>query len=370
MITESWPFQGVTVSEWGGWQNAAMSRRRVSTLTEVAQRAGVSLTTASKAINGQNRVSEQTRARVLKAARELSFRPNPMARSLISGRSGTVGLIIVDSLSHRFVVPTMLGAEAALSEINLSMITSDARGDEARVGELAEMMRRRMVDGLIVVGDNNVLTPAISSQFDAPVVYIYGETGREQDVVHVPDDRNGGALALEHVLGLGRQRIAYLTGPRGTRAVVERVKGVRAGLRRHDRQLVAPISYGRWSQRDGRIAAERLLAEHPDVEGIICGSDQIASGVVDAVLASGRRIPEDVAVTGYDNWVTFAQETDPPLTTVDMNLEELGAAAVRDLFGIIDGSPVGGGVRLHPCRLVVRGSTDSSITDRNDSGEG
>jgi LacI family transcriptional regulator len=338
-----------------------MRPRRVSTLTEVARRAGVSLTTASKAINGQNRVSEQTRARVLKAARELSFTPNPMARSLISGRSGTVGLIIVDSLSHRFVVPTMLGAEAALSEINLSMITSDARGDLARLHSLARMMRQRMVDGVIVVGDNNVLTPSITDELEAPVVYIYGETGRPRDVVHVPDDRDGGTLALDHLVALGKQRIAHLTGPRGMRAVVERVKGVRSGLRRHELSLVAPIGYLRWSQRAGRAAAERLLAEHPDLDAIVCGSDQIASGVVDAVVASGRRIPDDVAITGYDNWVTFAQETDPPLTTIDMNLEALGAAAVRDLFGVIDGEVVGGGVRLHACTLIVRGSTDRTV---------
>jgi LacI family transcriptional regulator len=336
-----------------------MSPRRASTLTEVARRAGVSLTTASKAINGQNRVSEETRARVLKAARELSFTPNPMARSLISGRSGTVGLIIADSLSQRFVVPTMLGAEAALSEINLSMITSDARGDHARLRSLADMMRQRMVDGLIVVGDNNVLTPSISDEFNAPVVYIYGETGQPGDVVHVPDDRAGGRLALEHVIELGRRRIAHLTGPRGTRAVGERVKGIRAGLKQHELSLVAPISHGRWSQRVGRATAEELLAAQPDVDAIVCGSDQIASGVVEALVASGRRIPEDVVVTGYDNWVTFAQETDPPLTTIDMNLEALGAAAVRDLFGVIDGEAVGGGVRLHECTLVVRGSTVS-----------
>ena len=334
-----------------------MSQRRASTLTEVARRAGVSLTTASKAINGQNRVSEETRARVLKAARELSFTPNPMARSLISGRSGTVGLIIVDSLSQRFVVPTMLGAEAALSEINLSMITSDARGDLGRLRSLADMMRQRMVDGLIVVGDNNVLTPSITADFQAPVVYIYGETGQSRDIVHVPDDRDGGRLALEHVVALGRRKIAHLTGPRGTRAVMERAKGIRSSLRRHELTLVIPIAYGRWSQRVARATAEQLLVEYPDVDAIVCGSDQIASGVVDAVVAAGRRIPEDIAITGYDNWVTFAQETDPPLTTVDMNLEALGAAAVRDLFGVIDGEAVGGGVRLHACTLVVRGST-------------
>jgi LacI family transcriptional regulator len=90
---------------------------------------------------------------------------------------------------------------------------------------------------------------------------------------------------------------------------------------------------------------------------VVCGSDQLAAGVSAALREAGRRIPDDVAVTGHDNWAVFALEADPPLTTVDMNLEELGAAAVRDLFGLIDGKPVGRGVRLHTSTLVVREST-------------
>ena len=139
--------------------------------------------------------------------------------------------------------------------------------------------------------------------------------------------------------------------------MVERTKGVRSALRTADVTLAAPVRYGQWSQRWGRAAATRLLAEAPDVDAIICGSDQIATGVVEAVRETGRQIPGDVAIAGYDNWAIFALETDPPLTSVDMNLEALGAAAVRDLFGVIDGVPVGGGVRLHECSLVVRGST-------------
>jgi LacI family transcriptional regulator len=335
-----------------------MPARRASTLTEVARRAGVSVTTASKAINGQNRVSEATRARVLKAARELSFTPNPMARSLISGRSGTVGLITVDSLSQRFVVPITLGAEAALSEIDLSMITSDARGDAERLRSLVDMMRARKVDGVLVIGDNNVPTLSIGDRLGAPAVYVYGETDRAGDVVHVPDDRASGSLVTEHVVALGRRQIAHLTGPRGARAVAERATGVQAALRRSGLALAAPVIHGTWSQRWSRSAAERLLAEVPDVDAIVCGSDQLAAGVIDAVHASGRRIPDDVAVTGFDNWSIFALETDPPLTTMDLDLETLGAAAVRDLYGVIDGMAVGAGVRLHSARLVVRGSTD------------
>jgi len=334
-----------------------MTTRRASTLTEVARRAGVSLTTASKAINGQARVSEATRAKVLRAARELSFVPNPMARSLISGRSGTVGLIIINSMTHRFAVPIMLGAEAALSEIDLSMIATDARGDADRLRQQVDLMKRRKVDGVLVLGDNNVLTPSIGDLTDVPVVYVYGDTGRSRDVVHLPDDRASGAMAADHLLGLGRRRIAHLTGPDGTRAVTERAAGGDAALRAAGTAWATPVVHGHWSQRWSRAAAERLLADAPDVDAVICGSDQLAAGVVEAVTASGRRIPEDVAIVGFDNWSIFALETDPPLTTVDMNLEALGSAAVRDLFGVIDSEPVGSGVRLHACTLVVRGST-------------
>jgi len=331
--------------------------RRASTLTEVARRAGVSLTTASKAINGQGRVADETRARVLAAARELSFTPNPMARSLISGRSGTVGVIFMDALTERFVVPVMLGAEAALTEVDLSMIIGDTTGGTRGLGAQVALMQQRKVDGLLVVGDNNAPTPSIGDRRGVPVVYVHGGTDGPADVVHLPDDRGHGMLVAGHLVEQGRGRIAHVTGPQGARAVEERVAGVGGLLADAGRELVVPVMYGPWSQRWGRAAAWRLLEAAPDVDAIACGSDQIAAGVVDALLSAGRRVPDDVAVTGVDNWSVFALETEPPLTTVDLNLEVMGAGAVRDLFGIIDGEPVAGGVRRHPGELVVRGST-------------
>jgi LacI family transcriptional regulator len=100
------------------------------------------------------------------------------------------------------------------------------------------------------------------------------------------------------------------------------------------------------------------LAKTPRIDAILCGADQIAAAVLEVVVASGRKVPEDVAITGFDNWAVFAQETDPPLTTLDMDLEHLGAAAVSDLFAMIGGARVGGGTRHHEGTLVVRGSTD------------
>jgi LacI family transcriptional regulator len=335
-----------------------MKKRRPATLIEVAERAGVSLTTASKAINGKNRVSDETRARVMAAARELSFTPNPIARGLTTGRTSTVGFIIADSMSHRFAVPVMLGAEAALGEIDLSMITCDARGDQARSLELARMLAARKVDGVLIVGDNNVDTASVTRHVDVPVVYVYGESDDASDVVHMPDDYNGIGLVVDHLVGTGRRRIVHLTGPEHATAVAHRVDGLSARLRHHDARLATGVRYGHWSQRWARAAMTALLEEVPDIDAAACGSDQIASGVLVALDEMGRRVPDDIAVTGYDNWDVFALETEPPLTTVDMNLEALGAAAARDLFTIIDGGPRRGGVRRHACELVVGGSSD------------
>ncbi len=334
-----------------------MMKRRPATLIQVAERAGVSLTTASKAINGKNRVSAETRARVIAAARELAFTPSPIARGLTTGRTSTVGLLIADSMSHRFAVPVMLGAEAALGEIDLSMITCDARGDQARSLELARMLAARKVDGVLVVGDNNAATASVSRHVDVPVVYVYGESDDPDDVVHMPDDHNGAGLMVDHLVGTGRRRIAHLTGPRHATAVTQRVTGLAARLAEHDLRLATPVRYGTWSQRWARAAATALLAERPDIDAVLCGSDQIASGVLVALDEMGRRVPDDIAVTGYDNWRVFALETEPQLTTIDMNLEALGAAAARDLFALIDGGPGQGSVRRHACELVVRGSS-------------
>jgi LacI family transcriptional regulator len=337
-----------------------VTRRRPATLTEVAARAGVSLTTASKAINGKTRVSAATRARVIAVARELSFTPSPIARGLTGGRTSTVGMIIADSMTHRFAVPIMLGAEAALGEIDLSMITCDAHGDHARSLELARMLAARKVDGILVVGDNNAVTASVTAHVDIPVVYVYGESDEAYDVVHMPDDAAGIALAVDHLVTTGRRRIVHLTGPAHTTAVAHRVEGLSARLRDHKLELAAPVGYGEWSQRWAQAATTALLDRVPDIDAVLCGSDQLASGVLVALGEMDRRVPDDVAVTGYDNWRVFALETEPQLTTVDMDLEALGAAAARDLFTMIGGARPAGGTRRHPCELVIRGSTGGS----------
>jgi LacI family transcriptional regulator len=324
----------------------------------VAQRSGVSLTTASKAINGRDRISEVTRKRVLRAAKELSYAPNLVAKSLASGRSSIIGVLLRDPLVHRLAMPIVIGAQSVLEQREFSAIIADARGVVDRLADLAAMLGQRNVDGLLVVGDNQGPTPSITATAKIPTVYVHGPTTNPRDVVHVADDFAGAVVLVNHLVELGRARIAHITGPDYSPAVQQRVLGVGHALGEHGLQLVSDIMYGQWSQRAARQAARETLDEAPDLDAIVCGSDQIAAAVLETVLTSGRKVPEDVAITGYDNWLVFAEETDPGLTTLDMDLEHLGASAVSDLFAMIGGVRVGGGVRYHAGTLVIRGSTD------------
>lgn len=335
---------------------------RPSTLTQVAARAGVSLTTASKAINNTGRISQQTRERVLAAARELRFVPNPHARSLHTGRTSIVGALILDSRAQRFAMPLIVGADTALSEIDLSIIACNAKGDIDRARSLIEMLRQRSVDGLMVIGEHQDVWPSLTELIDRPVIYVHGETADSGDTAYLPDDRGGIGMVVDHLVATGRRRFLHITGPKRSRAVQQRVAGLRAALKRTDAQLVAPIVYGEWSQRWAREPAAQLLRAHPEADAVICGSDQIATGVADAVAGTGRVIPDDIALTGFDNWPVFAEEMQPALTTVDMNIEQLGAHAAEALMHAMNGAVIQPGVHRRPCSLIVRGSTAQSAT--------
>ena len=337
-----------------------MGRRRSDavTLSDVARLAGVSISTASKAINAQNQVAPATRERVLRAAAELSFQPNALARGLISGRTRTIGLL-TDELGGRFAIPILLGVENALANEQMSVLLCDARGDAIRRRHYISTLLARQVDGFIILGDDNDIRPSLTRDIPVPVVYVYCESSDPGDLSVIADDEGGARLAVEHLVSLHRRRIGHITGPQAYRAARDRVTALHRVLAEHGLDLAggAPL-YGEWSQRWGRHAARVLLATDPEVDAVFCGNDQIATGVADTLSRLGKRIPEDVAIVGYDNWEDFAADCRPPLTTVDLDLERLGTTAARYLFDALDGRRPSG-VGRQPCRLVVRESTSA-----------
>jgi len=330
---------------------------RRATIRDVAESAGVSVGTASKALNGQGKLRAETRERVVRAAEQLGFAPNALAQALLAGRSFTVGLITTDSFG-RFSIPVMLGAEDALGTGQVSVFMCDARDDPDRERRYVEMLGARRVDGLLVTGRRIEPRPPVQAPHGIPVVYAMtqpdGGGGSMGGGAVLPDDEGGGRAATAHLLAIGRRRIAHIAGPRRFLAARLRARGFAMALSDAGATPCGEVRFGEWTEHWGREAAGLLLASRPDA--IFCGSDQIARGVTDTLRAVGRRVPDDVAIVGFDNWLPMAMGALPPLTSVDPCLEEVGRIAATRLLAAIGGQHADDVHRV-PARLEIREST-------------
>ncbi|HEY8454714.1 MAG TPA: LacI family DNA-binding transcriptional regulator [Actinopolymorphaceae bacterium] len=330
---------------------------RTPTIRDVAAAAQVSIGTASKALNGRGKLRPETRERVIAAAERLGFRPNALARGLLSGRTFTVGLVTSDSFG-RFCIPVMLGAEDALGAGQISVFMCDTRDDPIRERHHIQTLLARRVDGILVTGRRVEPRPSIGRDLGVPVVYAMTQSTDPADFSVIPDDFGGGELATKHLLALGRTKIGHVAGPRRFLATRQRFGGMSKALAEAGLQIAGGEAYfGEWSEEWGRQGAAILLRAEPDVDAIFCGSDQIARGVAETLRESGRRIPDDVALIGFDNWEALAKGCRPPLTTIDMSLGEVGRVAAEHLLAAIGGEAPEGGVKSIPCQLVPREST-------------
>jgi LacI family transcriptional regulator len=253
----------------------------------------------------------------------------------------------------------MQGAEDALGPGRISVFLCDSRDDLIREQHYLRTLLERRVDGIIVTGRRQDAREPIGQGLPVPVVYAMTHSTDPADLSLIPDDEEGGALAVRHLLSTGRTRIGHVTGPQRFKAAVLRAEGAQKALAAAGLELAGrePL-YGEWTEEWGRQATDVLLRSEAGLDAIFCGNDQIARGVADALREAGRRVPDDVALVGFDNWEVIAASSRPPLTTVDMNLRQLGRAAGEGLLAAIDGRP-STGLQLLPCSLVVRESSRS-----------
>ncbi|SFV38416.1 LacI family transcriptional regulator [Devosia crocina] len=320
---------------------------------DVARIAGVSVATASKALNDTGRMTEATRTRVKQTAAALGFRPNAMARALTRQRSFTIGLLTNDTYG-RFTLPVMAGINEALVDQGVSVFLCGIEDDATLAKVHVDAMLDKQVDGIIATGKRiDRRLPVDLADLPVPVVYAFTE-GPADAVTLVSDDAQGARAATECLLALGRRRLVHVTGPEDFASVAARAAAFRQAA-----GSAAPVLFGAWSEAWGHEAVSRLWSEGPVPDAIFCGNDQIARGVVDALRERGVAVPADVSVVGFDNWEIVSAATRPPLTTVDMNLKELGREAGRLILELAEGKPVEPGIRTLPCKLVVRQSCGS-----------
>ncbi len=324
---------------------------RATTIRDVAREAGVSIGTVSKVLNKTGTIALETRKRVTEVAERLQFRPNSLAKSLHSGLSGSIGLISNDSFG-RFTMPIMEGLEAVLAPLGIGVFMCNATDDPAREAAHVEQLLAKQIDGIVVTARRSDRRPAAQlTGLGVPVIHVFAH-GDDDGLTLLPDDKGGARLAVEHLHSLGRHKVAHITGPEHFEAVRLR----QAGYAEAQGDAV-PVLHGKWTEGWGREAVAQLYGPgkaNPD--GLFCGNDQIARGASDALREMGLRVPQDVAICGFDNWAVMAEAARPPLTSIDMNLAALGAEAGRCMAAMITGQSEQG-LRLLPCRLVARAST-------------
>ncbi|GLS22451.1 LacI family transcriptional regulator [Labrys miyagiensis] len=325
------------------------------TLRKVAAAAGVSVATASKALNGRGRMTPETRKLIRETADRMGFRPNALAQSLLRKRSFTVGLLTNDTYG-RFSLPLMAGISEALVDKGVSVFLCNVE-DDPRLAQLhVNAMRDKRVDGIIATGKRiDRRLPIDLSGLGIPVVYAFTEPD-PASIAFVADEAGGVRLAIEHFASLGRRRIAHVSGPASFAVVHLRAQAYRETLERLQLAAFEPL-LGTWSEAWGHEAVRRLFeGTQKPPDAIFCGNDQIARGVIDALRERSVAVPDEIGVIGFDNWEIMAAQSRPPLTSVDMNLTAIGREAGLALLTLVDGQKAETGIRRLPCRLVVRES--------------
>jgi LacI family transcriptional regulator len=326
------------------------------TASAVAALAGVSVGTVSKALSGRGSVHHDTRARILDAAAALGYRaPHTEPAVTGYGSTGAVGVIIEDHFG-RLTVPVLQGAIEVLDDLDLALLLVDGRGDAIREQHFADSFARRAVDGILVVGAGLYPREPIRGEHSVPIVYALSASTSPRDQSVTSDDAAGARKAAQHLVATGRHRVAFISGPQRDAASGVRLASTREVLATVGEDLVHEPLFGHWSEAWGRQAALQLLRSKVDIDAIVCGSDQIARGVLEALRENDIAVPSQVAVTGFDNWDVIVEASRPPLTTVDMSLPDVGRLAARTLVAAIAGDRTPGIERVD-CELVPREST-------------
>lgn len=342
---------------------------RTITLKDVAQEAGVHVSTASRALNEETRseLSAETADRVVAAAKRLGYRPHPLARGLRTNRTQSVGMVLPDLISP-FIAPILAGTQQALSAFGyMLLVGSDGEG-ALGIKTAAETFLDRRVDGLIVANARLDFTPPASVlRHEVPTVLVSRSVENASFPAIVGDDRTALSLLVSHLVEMGHTRIAHVAGPLDISTGLFRKEGFvdgikRAGLAASDCPVVEA---GSFRLEDGRSTCSRLLDSGNPFTAIVAANDLLALGCIDAIRERELDVPADISVTGYDD-IALVDRLDPALTTISVPYEEMGQVAGRLLLDLMAESDRTVETSYEPIllapSLVVRSSSGPAIS--------
>jgi DNA-binding LacI/PurR family transcriptional regulator len=334
------------------------SGRERPTLEKVALRAGVSRATVSRVVNGAPTVHPRIRDTVLRAVRELGYVPNPAARSLVTQRTDSYALVVPERASRvfsddQFFPGVIRGVHQELEEADKQLVLMLA-SSATNYDRIERYAIGGHVDGVMFASLHGAdPMPAALARLGIPVVANGRPLGR-RTVPYVDVDHAGGVgLAVGHLLKRGRTRIATIAGPQDMVAGIERLAGYRTALRGSRRRSI--VAVGDFTRESGAAAMRELLDDDPRLDAVFVASDLMAEGALRTLRHAGRRVPDDVAVIGFDD-VELARYTEPPLTTVRQPISDIGRVLAGQLLRLADGEDIAPEVIL-PTELIVREST-------------
>jgi LacI family transcriptional regulator len=328
-------------------------------IKEVAKLSGVSRSTVSRVINNDPNVKESTRARVLEVIRKVNYRPNSVARGLASGRMRIIGLVLPMAQASLFTDPYYPGLIQGITMVcnakDYSVMIWLANQEQER-SKIHHVATDSFLDGVIIASyliDDPILETLTKSKM--PFLLI-GRHPSKNDLNYVDSDNLRGAReAVKYLLQLGRRRIATITGPKNMIAGIDRLEGYKSAFRERGLQFDPNlIVEGDFTESGGYNGMMRLIAHNPDA--VFAASDSMALGALRALNDSGRRVPEDVALIGFDD-LPSAAHFDPPLTTVRQNIPKMGQLAAETLVQIIDEGMTPPHRLVLPTELVIRASS-------------
>ena len=337
------------------------------TIREVARAASVSVATVSRVLNGKGPVREETRRRIRAVAKRLRYVPHGAARSLITRKTSTLGVLLPD-LYGEFFSEVIRGLDVATRRRGYHLLVSSSHSDRRETEAMLRAMRGR-VDGLVV------LSPALGARKlrsnlpeELPLVLLNCADHGAFDSIRI--DNRGGAIAMtRHLLSLGHRRIAFVQGPPDNHDATERRRGYREAMRAGGAAASGMELPGDFREEAGYRAAPQLLTARPRPTAVFAANDAMAIGLLCAFRERRIRVPEDVALAGFDD-IPIARYLTPPLTSVRVPIDELGACAVERMLELLEAAPAKRGARPNdvtlPTTLMIRRSCGESSAESRD----
>ena len=345
-----------------------MISKRKPTIYEVAKEAGVSRQTVSRVLNNRPDVSPETRERVKEIIEQLDYQPSAIARSLSLKKSYTFGVV---TAGLKYIGPsrTLSGTTREADELGYGLLLKELASFSANnVSPLLQWFQSHHVDGIIwaapEIGDNRNWLTAFSTEINIPIIFLTMDKREDVSIVTI-DNYLGGKLATEHLLDLGREKIGHISGPLDWWEARERKRGWEdalsaAGIQQNNYMWVE----GNWSSKSGKLAMRALLDTYPEMDAVFVGNDQMALSVLQTAWEARKKVPNDLAVIGFDG-IPEAEFYSTPLSTIYQNQDEVGRTAVRELIRLVD-EGLDNEQEIRPRyitiepELIIRGSTQKS----------